>query len=220
MSNDRNDSITADPTRSDDPEVIRRDIEATRADLSRGVDALTEKVSPARVVERRVDRAKSAVGSVKEKVMGTSSNPYDSGAMGSATDRASSVASAVGDTATSAPSIARQKTQGNPLAAGMIAFGAGWLVSSLLPASEKERQAATTVKDKASEHSDTLTQPLKEAAGGAKENLSGTAQEAVQRVKSTASEGASTVKDEAASAKEDVAGSAQHAKGQVQEHSS
>ena len=37
-----------DVHRSDDPEVIRRDIEATRADLSRDVDALTEKVSPAR----------------------------------------------------------------------------------------------------------------------------------------------------------------------------
>ena len=63
---------TDQSTRSDDPEVIRRDIEATRADLSRDVDALTEKVSPARVVERRVDRAKGAAGTVKEKVMGVS----------------------------------------------------------------------------------------------------------------------------------------------------
>ena len=59
MSNYLNET-TDKSTRSDDPEVIRRDIEATRADLSRDVDALTEKVSPARVVERRVDRAKSA----------------------------------------------------------------------------------------------------------------------------------------------------------------
>ena len=51
MSNYLNET-TDKSTRSDDPEVIRRDIEATRADLSRDVDALTEKVSPARVVER------------------------------------------------------------------------------------------------------------------------------------------------------------------------
>jgi hypothetical protein len=198
MSNYLNET-TDQSTRSDDPEVIRRDIEATRADLSRDVDALTEKVSPARVVERRVDRAKSAVGSVKEKVMGDTET----------------VASSVGDAATGAPSAARQKTRGNPLAAGLIAFGAGWLISSLLPATEKEKQAASTVKDKASEHSDTLTAPLKEAAGNAKENLQGPAQDAVASVKDKATDAASTVKDEAASAKDDVAGSAQQAKDEV-----
>ena len=202
-------------TRADDPEVIRRDIEATRADLSRDVDALTEKVSPARAVDRRVDRAKGAVGSVKERVMGSQSDPADNGARGTASDKASSVASSVGAAATGAPSTARHKTQGNPLAAGLIAFGAGWLISSLLPATEKEKQAASTVKDKASEHSDTLTAPLKEAAGTAKENLQGTAQDAVTSVKDTATDAASTVKDEAASAKDGVAGSAVQAKDEV-----
>ena len=214
MSNYLNET-TDQSTRSDDPEVIRRDIEATRADLSRDVDALTEKVSPARVVERRVDRAKRAVGSVKERVMGSESDPRDNGALGTATDKASSVASSVGDAATGAPSAARQKTKGNPMAAGLIAFGAGWLISSLLPATEKEKQAAATVKDKASEHSDTLTAPLKEAAGSAKENLQGPAQDAVASVKGTAADAASTVKDEAAAAKDDVAGSAQQAKDEV-----
>jgi gas vesicle protein len=219
MSNYLNDMGTDAATRSDDPEVIRRDIEATRAELSRDVDALTEKVSPARVVERRVDKAKEAVGSVKEKVMGVHSGSTN-GALGTATDKAASVASSVGDTATAAPSMARQKTRGNPLAAGVIAFGVGWLVSSLMPATEKEQQAATAVKDKASEHSDTLTQPIKEAAGNAKENLAGPAQEAVQAVKGTATEAASTVKDEASSAKDDVAGSAQQAKDEVRQSAS
>ena len=207
MSTYSNDITTGGTTtRSDDPEVIRRDIESTRADLSRNVDALTEKVSPSRVVGRRVDRAKDAVGSVKDKVMGSNDDPYDHGAVGGATDKASSVASSIGDTATSAPTIARQKTQGNPLAAGMIAFGVGWLASSLLPATEKEQEAATAVKDKASEHSDTLTAPIKEAAGNAKENLRAPAQDAVQSVKGTATEATATVKDEAAAAKDDVTG--------------
>lgn len=207
MSTYSNDITTGGTTtRSDDPEVIRRDIESTRADLSRNVDALTEKVSPSRVVGRRVDRAKDAVGSVKDKVMGSNDDPYDHGAMGGATDKASSVASSIGDTATSAPTIARQKTQGNPLAAGMIAFGVGWLASSLLPATEKEQEAATAVKDKASEHSDTLTAPIKEAAGNAKENLRAPAQDAVQSVKGTATEATATVKEEAAAAKDGVTG--------------
>jgi hypothetical protein len=203
-------------TKSDDPDVIRRNIDATRADLSRNVDALTEKVSPGRVVGRNVDKAKTKIGSVKERVMGSDDDPYDDGALGSASDKASSVAGSIGDTATRAPSVARQKTQGNPLAAGLIAFGVGWLASSLLPATEKEQQAANAVKDKASEHSDTLTAPLKEAAAGAKDNLAGPAQDAVESVKGTATEAAAHVKDEAASAKDDVAGSAQHARAEVQ----
>ena len=82
--------------------------------------------------------------------------------------------------------MARQKTQGNPLAAGVIAFGAGWLLSSLLPASEKEKQVAAAVKDKASEHSDKLTAPLSEAAQQATENLREPAKQAVESIKSTA----------------------------------
>ena len=215
MSSYQNDSLTdvrsTEARTGDDPEVIRRDIESTQANLSRDVDALTEKVTPSRVVDRRVQRAKGAFGSVKDRVMGSGGSHAGGGVLSSAGDKASTVSSSVADTATSAPTAARQKTQGNPLAAGLVAFGVGWLASSLLPASEKEQQAAGTIKDKVSEHSDTLTQPLKEAAGGAKENLQGPAQDALQSVKSTTTEGVDTVKSEASSAKDDVAGSAQDA---------
>jgi hypothetical protein len=42
---------------SNDPDQIRREIERTQAALSNDVDALTEKVSPAAIAQRRVDRA-------------------------------------------------------------------------------------------------------------------------------------------------------------------
>ena len=216
MSNYLDESTT---TRSDDPEVIRRNIDSTRADLSRDVDALTEKVSPGRVMSRNVDKAKGRMSAVKDRVMG-SDDPRDGGAVGSVGGTASSIAGSVGDTASSAPSMARQKTQGNPLAAGLIAFGVGWLASSLLPATEKEQQAAGALKDTASEHSEKLTAPLKEAAMSAKDNLAGPAQDAVQSVKGTATDAAAHVKGEAASAKDDVAGSAQQAKAEVQSSSS
>src|SRR5689334_2011475 len=103
MSNYLNESTT---TRSDDPEVIRRNIDATRADLSRDVDALTEKVSPGRVVSRNVDRAKGRVSAVTDRVMG-SHGSHSKGAMGSVSDRASSLVGSVGDTASGAPAAAR-----------------------------------------------------------------------------------------------------------------
>jgi hypothetical protein len=204
-------------TMSNNPDEIRRDIERTRQELSNDVDLLTEKVSPTKVMERRVERARDAVSSVKEKVMGSATDTKSAAGsgLGTAQDKVSSAASSVADTASAAPQMARQKAQGNPLAAGVIAFGAGWLLSSLLPASEKEQQAAAAIKDKASEHSDKLTAPLTEAAQQAKENLRAPAQQAAESIKSTATDAASTVKVETQSASEDVAGQAKQAKDNV-----
>lgn len=200
---------------SDNPDEIRRDIERTRRELSSDVDALTEKVSPTKVMERRVERARGAVTTVKEKVMGSASDTTSAAGNGLATaqDKVSAAASTVADTASSAPQLARQKAQGNPMAAGVIAFGAGWLIASLLPATEKEQRAATAVKDKASEHSDALTAPLSEAA----QNLREPAQQAVESIKSTASDAASKVQDETRSAAGDVSDQAKQAKDSVAE---
>ena len=50
----------------------------------------------------------------------------------------------------------KAKAEGNPLAAGLIAFGAGLLISGLIPSSQKEQQAVSTLQEKA--------EPLKEQA--------------------------------------------------------
>ena len=53
-----------DPTpMSDDPEVLRRQIEQTRSDLSRDVDALGEAASPGNVARRQAEaRSASTIG--------------------------------------------------------------------------------------------------------------------------------------------------------------
>jgi hypothetical protein len=195
---------------SNNPEEIKRDIEATRAELSRDVDALSEKVTPSRVLERRVDKAKDAVGGVRDKVMGVASSSSDNGGLSAAQDKVSSAASTVADTATSAPDVARSQTRGNPLAAGLIAFGVGWLASSLLPATQKEQDVAVAVKDKAGEHADAIKQPLTEAANEMKENMREPVQQAADSVKSTAQDGAANVQDDARSAKQDVQAGRRH----------
>ena len=78
-------------TTSQDPEQIRQEIERTQAALSQDVDALTEKVTPGKIVERRVDKARDAATRLKEKVMGsvTSDDPYGGqGGVRSATSQA------------------------------------------------------------------------------------------------------------------------------------
>jgi ElaB/YqjD/DUF883 family membrane-anchored ribosome-binding protein len=215
---------------STDPDVLRAQIDATRSELSSDVDALTEYVTPANVAHRQADKVRGKVGgavtSMKEKVMGTASDVQHgmssatSSTTGSVHDAAGSVhdsvagaAHSVSGAAHQAPHAAASQTRGNPLAAGLIALGAGWLVASLLPTTAKEQQAASAVKDNAS----TLARPLTEAAKDAASNLRQPAQEAVASVKETATDAASTVRDEGASAAQHVQGQAADAKGTVQQ---
>ena len=218
-------------TRSDDPDQIRREIERTQAHLSTDVDALTEKVTPSRIVARRVDRAKAAGRRLTDRVMGNDDpsypyNPYGytdtrsprhaatdtmRSASANVSDAASSAASTISDTASSAaaavqeaPQAVRRQTQGNPLAAGLIAFGAGWLISSLLPASRQEQRLAEQATEKAAEVGRPLADKAREAAAEVKDNLQEPAQQAVASVKDTATDAGRTVVDEGKSAAQDA----------------
>jgi hypothetical protein len=71
--------------------------------------------------------------------------------------------SSAADMASSALEQARKRTWGNPLAAGLVVFGAGWLLSSLLPATEREQQAAAQLKDLAVEKGSPVAQQLGQA---------------------------------------------------------
>ena len=188
---------------SNDPEQIRREIARTRSELSDNVNALGDKVNPGSIAKRQVGKVRGAATSVKDAVMGSASDAADS---------AGSVAGTVGDAVSDAPSAVARKAQGSPIAAGLIAFGAGLLVSSLLPASRVEQQAAENIKDTAQPMVDDLTDTAKEIAG----NLKEPAQHAVDEVKSTATDATAAVKDDATSAVDDVKTQAQDSKGTVQ----
>ena len=82
----------------------------------------------------------------------------------------------------------RRQTQGNPLAAGLIAFGAGWLISSLLPASRQEQRLAQQATEKAADVGRPLADKARDAAMEIKDNLQEPAQEAVASVKDTATD--------------------------------
>jgi hypothetical protein len=221
---------------SNDPDVIRADIERTRAELSNDVDALADKVTPSHIAQRQVDQAKSRISGLKETVMGKASDVKDSAASaggslqshllpGSGSGSSSSDGPGIGeragdlkagavDTLQSAPAQAKQRAQGNPLAAGLVAFGLGWLVSSLLPATEKETQLAVAAKEKAT--SPEVKGALQDKVHDLQGSLQGPAQDALQSVKETAQEAVENVKGEAQSATADVRDSAVEAKQNVQ----
>jgi len=207
----------------EESDQLRRQIEQTRRELGTDVDALGEKVSPRRVMERRVDRTRNAIGGMKEKIMGSTSDVSSSAgdavssAASSMQDTVSGAASSVGDTAADTAHRARRQAQGNPLAAGLVAFGVGWLVSSLLPPTEKERQLAHQVKDQAQPAVQAVGQQAGQALSEVRDNLQQPVQEAVESVKQTAADAAGTVKDEARSAAGDVQNQAQDSTQQLRQ---
>ncbi|WP_329013563.1 DUF3618 domain-containing protein [Micromonospora rifamycinica] len=213
---------------STDPDQIRREIEATRNSLSSDVDALAYKVSPGRIVDDRKQRARNALQNVRDRVMGTASDlgHGTSNAAHSVGDRAASAASAVGagahaaastvgDAAQQAPQVIRRKSEGNPIAAGVIAFGVGMLVSSLIPASRREQELAAQVKEKAGEHGGAVKEKLGEVAGELREELREPAQHAAESLRGTAQDAVQAVREDTRGAAHEVKDSAQHSRGQV-----
>jgi len=159
---------------------LKNDVRAKRADVSRDLDALGDKLSPGRALDRRKDSAKRGLHNVREAVMGSTSE----------------VAGGITDL----PRSASQRVRGNPLAAGLIAFGAGVLVASLLPRSETEQELAQS----ASEGVQRAAEEVRGAGEHVVADLRDSAQTALAEVKGAASESASHVTDAASSAASQV----------------
>lgn len=148
---------------------LRRDINERRQDISRDLDAIGDKVSPRQAARRTTDSARRRLHGVRDAVMGTASE--GASAM-------SDTASAARDQLQQVPDLARRQTEGNPLAAGVVAFGAGMLVASLIKPSRGEQalashvephlqQAASQLKEKGAEVAEQLEEPARQAAESA-----------------------------------------------------
>jgi hypothetical protein len=170
-------------------------IEDRRDNLAQDLDALQDKVSPSAIVQRRKDAARDRLGRAKERVMGSTTTAGDgaSGVVGTMTGKAQGAGRGIGD-----------HVEGSPLAAGLVAFGAGLVVSSLLPATAVESSAAQRVADTAKEYGQPAADLAKDAGRDMGENLKQSATEAAQQVKESATDSASTVKDEGQSSADRV----------------
>ncbi|OJF09899.1 DUF3618 domain-containing protein [Couchioplanes caeruleus] len=198
---------------AEEPDRLRQEIEQTRASLTRDVDLLTEKTSPRQVARRRWT-------AVKEKVMGTSEHGAHAAAgmvqdtraqLGDKASQLGDKASELGDRASEkahdvagavkgAPQAVTRQTQGNPLAAGIIAFGVGMLAATLIPVTEAEKQAGEQLR----EHGGELTDRVKEAATELKDDVTGTVQQAAGQLKETARDAAETTREQARSSAQDA----------------
>ncbi|MBK7722918.1 MAG: DUF3618 domain-containing protein [Austwickia sp.] len=209
---------------SQDPDQIRAEIERTRAELSRNVDALTESVKPGNVARRQGQKLTDAVMGVKERVMGSDDLAGDAGTQRiaelqeAAGQRVAGIQDAAGQrladahlAVSNAPAAARRQTQGNPLAAGLIALGAGWLIGSLLPSSQRERELSVELADRAAP----LTEEVTAMAKNAGQTLRPGIEEAVASVREAATGAAEQVSSQGKDVADQLAASAQGAREQV-----
>ena len=192
------------------PDQLRAEIAGTRADMTATVDAIADRTNPRNAARRQVGRLGQRVGAVKETIMGSVDDmtTHASGAAGSVHDSAL-------DTLHGGPDAVRRQASGNPMAAGLIAFGAGLLLASVIPSSEAERRTAANVADQASPVLDQaklaasdVADQLKSSAQDAAGQLKDSATEAAGHVRQQAGDAASQVGDTTKSAAQDVGGTA------------
>jgi len=185
-------------------EALRGDLATDRANLGADLEAIGDRVSPKRMVQRRRAKTRQRFRSLSDRVMGTahdmrhSVSESVSGASSSVTGAGSSIA----ESARHAPDAVRHTTEGNPLAAGMVAFGFGLVVAALLPESEPEHQLAEKMQPR--------LEQMAESVGEA-------AQEVVDAVKPIAQEAAADIRSGAKDAAADVKASATHAASEVKD---
>lgn len=184
-----------------EPEDLRRDIARRREDLGETIDAIGDRVSPGRMMERRRNRMTNTVQSFRERVMGSVGHGTE--IVG---DAAGSMAGSVREHV--GPSAMRQQTTGSPLGAGVVAFGIGFLVAAAIPPSEREKEAAQKAQGALEPALEPAKQALTEAAQNVAQDVKEGATQAAQEVKQSATEAAGSVaetaKDEAAAAKDDA----------------
>jgi ElaB/YqjD/DUF883 family membrane-anchored ribosome-binding protein len=178
-------------------EDVRADIEATRDRMGGTLEAIGDRVSPGRVMERRANRVRNWGRSVSDRVMGTGQDVRSS--LG---DRAGNTSEALA----SVPDRIQSQAAGNPLIAGAIAFGVGFMIGGALPASQKEQElseravgAAQPLKDELQQAGKEAAEHLKEPAREAVDQLKATATSGVEEVKGKAQEGVDRTKDAASS---------------------
>jgi gas vesicle protein len=162
-------------------EELSGDIAQTRQSLAQDVDALQDRVSPSAIIERRKSEVRGRLSSAKDRVMGSGQDAHRG----------------VGSATSSAGSAIEDRVEGSPLAAGLVAFGAGLVIAGLIPASKVEAQGAQRLKDVAQEHGQPLVDQAKAAAQDVGEQLKDRASEAAEQVRSSAQESADRVQQEA-----------------------
>jgi len=172
-------------------EELRGQLANQRAEVGRDLDAIGDRVSPHRMVERKQAAVRQRIGGIKDRVMGSAESSVEA-----MREAGASAAASLSDSASTVAHGTRDAAGGNPLAMGLIAFGAGLVAATVFPATRAERDMAERAQPM-------LERAAAEAVPAARhvmEELEPTAQEAVADLRESAKDAASSVKEQAVGA--------------------
>ena len=108
------------------------------------------------------------------------------------------------DAASGAASSAQERVEGAPLAAGLVAFGAGVVLASLLPSTRAEAEIAHRAVETAKEQGAPLLDEARAMGEEVASSVKQSATEAARQVKESAQESVHTVQDEGQSSADSV----------------
>jgi gas vesicle protein len=190
-----------------DPEVIREEIERTRAEMTQTVDALGYKAD---VKSRAKENVQDKVDSVKERITGVAHS-----VTGTVSDTSSSMAGTVSDRTPDGQQV-KQKgkqavsvAQGNPLGLAIGSAAIGFLAGMIIPETQKEHEVL-------GEMADTVKDQVRDTASEAVDRGKQVAQEVAEQTKETAKESTQQAAQEHGSAlKDSTADSAQQVRQQA-----
>ncbi|MEV1006607.1 DUF3618 domain-containing protein [Streptomyces sp. NPDC049881] len=168
-------------------EQIKAEIEATRNRLGDDLDRLADRVSPRGMAQRGGRRVLDGASDLRDRAFGTA---------GTASAGAQEAGQTVRERAEQAPGAAAERTRGNPLAAGLLAFGAGFLAAALMPPTQAERDATGRLADQANRHAGPVRDAARESARHLKDDAADTGRRTAQDIRGTASDAAQDARDQ------------------------
>lgn len=202
----------------DRDDALRRDMEDSRQRISGTVTEIEHRVRPTYVIARRRERVRRRLTDWRDSVFGNDEPEYPQGRYprsqwygpGSAShtgdpsglqhtgdhdeslldrgrEQGARAAHAVGE----APTALRRQTRGNPVMAGALALGAGWLVGSMLPESRRERELAARAEPRLADAAAAAREEVTDAAHSVQDD----ARDAAERVKDAGKDAAHHVSD-------------------------
>ena len=176
---------------------LRSEADARRDAIARDVELVTDRVAPGRIADRQKARFSQRVSRVRDSVFGTSDKNRSMDSSPSLKDKASSAVERAND---ATPDSVGEFTEGNPLAAGLIGLGMGFLAATLIPTTPEEQKIA----DQAQDSIDSAAKQIAQSGQQAAEAVKPAAENAVAQVKTSAQDSVDTVKDDAKGAAHDV----------------
>ena len=169
---------------------LKREAQAQRERMSETLEAIGDRVSPERMMERR----KAAIGQrarkVRDTVMG--SRDYEEPRLTHLREQAGNAVSTAADRVQHAPEMVTEQTRGNPLAAGLVAFGAGMLLATLFPETETEHRMLDAAQPQMAAAAEELKGAGRDLAEDAKQH----GQEAAAELKNAGSDAAASVTEQ------------------------